>query len=1026
MTCIRSIYLALVFLLSHLALATEKPQIVWDSLKEPIDYTYAYLNAQNGLLQNEIKDMFYHPKSKVLWLGTQQGLVRYSGRKVEVLSPRNNAHLYNARIRDFYSYRDSAWIVYGDNNAYCEVAADGIHLQESKLIREEMLFSDRGNLIPRTGFKHMKFYQLALSEKCNYTFMGNPMKFTYTCENVHYPFDINFEPYFENHSFALGNKAFAISQSGHLLQFEENEVDTLALIPAWAQRENDGDEAQVLWRGFYKKAYLIVDGKLYQFSLNAKGQLNLRLLAQNLPKHEYSACIELEEQSKIFLGTRRSGLLTLSPKIIQQVFNADYCKGTYSNYAIAEIGRDSVISADGVIFTPNGIDCSKRFNRSEFWYPLAFDPETNKLFTARSRDEYGHFNLKDWTYHKDSIDLNEGHFPGPMIRHKGKLYSYIEQYGLCVYNSGRWDLLGKKLATGIPMPRQMVFESDSIIWLSTRYEAIRLNYYTGHLKGLKTPYAVSGRAISRIKDRVWFSMYGSGVFIQNGDSTLHFLPPEYPELEAVHAIVNYDDKVLFSTNNGLFEFKHRDILKYVSGEMEYIQAYGFSEEDGLLQREFNGGCQPAHLILKNGKMAFPNLTGLSFLRADFQDYKRPINQLPIIHQSYYDGRDSILDFSKEIDPDFASLGFDLIQSYFGDEDNARVYYRIPEISSAWRLLNFIEGIRLDRLPSNQTYTLEVLMPGLESGQQVHQLLNFKVGPRFVQTLTFYLALLFSALALFTIALLIMQHRNRLQKRRLGKVIAERTSELAKNNVNLLNTVELLENSKEDLRSALEMREKMIAVFSHDIRGPLRFLADIATSIKQKNPDKTIIKELEVLEDGAKSAYYTADDVLKWIKSKRNTGSENWLSLLEAIQAVVKRKKTELERYNIELSLKLDSDVLVKTNPKTLEIIIENLLQNAIKFCRGQISIQVATQNERVLLNIIDDGFGVMDPNTLRKLNTGVAVKSAKGRRGDAGAGLGLLMVSEILKNLGARIRYQNVPDGFLVQLSFPKTPGSIE
>jgi len=1004
----------------------ENVQVLWDTGAVSMQHSIQYLNADNGLLQNGVKDLFYHRKSGVLWLATQQGLVRYSGRSVDVLTSGNSPYLNSSRVRDFYLNPDSNLIVYDDENKYCEIDESGLRLKEAKYISEQYLFCTNGTLINRELISNkFRFYFLKTSESEAYTILDftDHHEFTFFTRDVGYRISNDIGYYFAKHSFAYRGNAYGFTETGHFISLDKTRIDTLAHIPEFGDQGGGKSEVQVVYKDFYGTAYIIYQGKLMEFSLTDDGSPTFTMLASGLPAYEYTSCQIAYEHKRIFLGTRRRGLLELSPRYVQQVFNDDYCGRPYSNYAIAEIGEDSVITADGFIFGTWGMDCSHRFNQSEYWYPIMVDREENRLFTARSRYHLGHFDLETFSYTRDTMDLMGGRYIGPMTSNKGNFYGFIEQYGLCIYENESWNLLNP-VSKEISRPRQMIFQNDSLVWLAERWGAVGINLLTGDLTRLKVPKGiVSGRAISIIRDRVWFSMYGAGLWVQEPDTCLQFLPPEYPELEAIHAIIQKGDEVYFSTNNGFLAFNIDDILSYLKGEIKLIQAYSLSKTDGLEQSEFNGGCQPAHLWMSDGKLALPGLLGLTFIDSSFRSFRPALRSNILVKSSSFNGKDTLIENDFELPAYFESFSLQLIHPYYGLSSNARVYYRIPEIGGTWQLVDFKEGIRLNRLPSNQTYSLEVLIPALDANQRQQTILSFKVAPRFIERPIFFLLITLIVLVLFVVVLSIVQKRNKRQKERLSQIIAEQTSDLAKKNVSLLNAIDDLEQSRKDLEVSVEMRNKMITVFSHDIRGPLRFLADIAVNLSSRPKTDTINsvhQELEILASGASGAYSTANNVLEWVRGSLPGQSKVEISLVDAVKRISEQKEAIFKKHDVELVLDLQKDYVTVSSQKVFDIIVENLLQNALKYCQSKIVISIEEcENDGLCLRVLDDGFGIMNSKLLKDLNRGNFVTSVKGKRGEIGAGLGLAMVHELIKQIGnAGLSFKNVKGGFLAEVSF--------
>ena len=315
------------------------------------------------------------------------------------------------------------------------------------------------------------------------------------------------------------------------------------------------------------------------------------------------------------------------------------------------------------------------------------------------------------------------------------------------------------------------------------------------------------------------------------------------------------------------------------------------------------------------------------------------------------------------------------------------------------------------------------MPALDANQRKQTILSFKVYPRFIERPIFFLLITLIVSVLFVVVLSIVQKRNKRQKERLSQIIAEQTSDLAKKNVSLLNAIDDLEQSRKDLEVSVEMRNKMITVFSHDIRGPLRFLADIASNLVSRSPSEpieSIHQELQIVSSGASGAYATANNVLDWIRGSMPGETKVEVSLADAVKRVAKQKEALFQKHRIVIELNLERDYIALSSKKVFDVIVENLIQNALKYCQSKIEISVVDcPVNGVCFRVLDDGFGIMNPKLLKDLNKGSFVTSVKGKRGGTGAGLGLAMVHELIKQLGeAKLSFKNVSGGFLAEIRF--------
>ena len=126
-----------------------------------------------------------------------------------------------------------------------------------------------------------------------------------------------------------------------------------------------------------------------------------------------------------------------------------------------------------------------------------------------------------------------------------------------------------------------------------------------------------------------------------------------------------------------------------------------------------------------------------------------------------------------------------------------------------------------------------------------------------------------------------------------------------------------------------------------------------------------------------------------------------------------------QQKNIHVMLKGDMRAEISAEPVLMGILLDNLLDNAIKYGRAGGSIEVAVQHadDRVQVSVRDDGPGVA-PDDLDRLTN--RFFRATGNQA-TGSGLGLSIVARIAEHFGASLRLgAGIGErGLLVEVSFP-------
>ena len=121
---------------------------------------------------------------------------------------------------------------------------------------------------------------------------------------------------------------------------------------------------------------------------------------------------------------------------------------------------------------------------------------------------------------------------------------------------------------------------------------------------------------------------------------------------------------------------------------------------------------------------------------------------------------------------------------------------------------------------------------------------------------------------------------------------------------------------------------------------------------------------------------------------------------------------------------VDQPVWAIGNGALIEGVLNNLLDNALRYgkalaCESHITVSVTDGPQSVVLAVIDNGCGV-SPEQLKKL-TQRWVQGSTGEALKEGAGLGLAIVSEYVRLLGAKVSMQTEsPHGLRVSITLNK------
>ena len=235
--------------------------------------------------------------------------------------------------------------------------------------------------------------------------------------------------------------------------------------------------------------------------------------------------------------------------------------------------------------------------------------------------------------------------------------------------------------------------------------------------------------------------------------------------------------------------------------------------------------------------------------------------------------------------------------------------------------------------------------------------------------------------------------------------------------------EQLMKSHEQLKIHDKMQKEFINVAAHELRTPIQPILSLSDIVLSNTKDIERAKLLEVISRNAKRLHRLTEDILDVTKIESQSLSLNKEQfnlknvITNAIDDIMTNKVFSSSKTNNNQAIKLlyhqPQDVFVYADKGRISQVISNLLDNAVKFTKGEGTITVMVENEKeeghnneqILVTIKDTGIGI-DPQIMPRLFTKFATKSETG-----GTGLGLFICKGIIEAHGGKIWAENNKDG---------------
>lgn len=209
---------------------------------------------------------------------------------------------------------------------------------------------------------------------------------------------------------------------------------------------------------------------------------------------------------------------------------------------------------------------------------------------------------------------------------------------------------------------------------------------------------------------------------------------------------------------------------------------------------------------------------------------------------------------------------------------------------------------------------------------------------------------------------------------------------------------------------------LMAIVSHELKSPVAVVHTTAQTLakgyfgnlepKQKEILETIIRNCQYLEDIIRSyidlSKMELDDI-EALNQKVNLVNDVIQNVLEIPEYSSNMKKMKL---NTEFKI----HPVIPGDPNLLQIVVTNLVNNAIKYGREntEIKISVYQQDNNAVFSIYNEGVGISKEDIETKLFSKFGRLRQKGTEGVKGSGLGLYICKKIIEKHNGKLWAESV------------------
>ena len=216
----------------------------------------------------------------------------------------------------------------------------------------------------------------------------------------------------------------------------------------------------------------------------------------------------------------------------------------------------------------------------------------------------------------------------------------------------------------------------------------------------------------------------------------------------------------------------------------------------------------------------------------------------------------------------------------------------------------------------------------------------------------------------------------------------------------------MEKNKELIKANQEL-DRFVYSASHDLRSPLASIAGLI-ELSKRDPQsqndylKLMMSRVNVMDKFIR-------DIIDYARNARLPAAKEILNLHTLCNQVIENVKYLDVTKSPEIKVVMEKEFLVFSDPARLQVILNNLISNAVKYAdvnKELISITItANKSARVFsFSVEDNGIGISEQHQDKIFNMFYRASESA-----TGSGLGLYIVKESLEKLKGSITCKSEP-----------------
>lgn len=216
-----------------------------------------------------------------------------------------------------------------------------------------------------------------------------------------------------------------------------------------------------------------------------------------------------------------------------------------------------------------------------------------------------------------------------------------------------------------------------------------------------------------------------------------------------------------------------------------------------------------------------------------------------------------------------------------------------------------------------------------------------------------------------------------------------------------------------------LKSEFVALVSHELRSPIASIIGAVTSARKPEMREHAAELDDIVERAALRLGTMVEDLLAAAELERGDPDRR----LEAVNLgdLIREAAADHEVIDRHIDVNAPTQAVAVCDREYVRRIVDNLIDNAFKYGRPPVRIEVEPVPGAVQLSVLDAGLGIAEADRSRVFDRFQRLDAINGH----GLGLGLSVVQGLVEAMGGDVRLEEAPGGgaaFRIRFPVPSDP----